>query len=146
MNKASTLALGLSLALGGAATLATAPAFAQKAKKGQAAAPAARNFNISKAARAALAPAETALAANNFAGAQAALAGAGAALTTPDDRYVAATMLLRVGLGLNDTTVQRQALEGLIASGPATPVELPTLLKNAAALAPNARDYSASER
>ncbi|CAA9503976.1 MAG: hypothetical protein AVDCRST_MAG39-1547 [uncultured Sphingomonadaceae bacterium] len=152
MNAASKIALAVALTLGGASTatlVATDAAVAQRAKRGQAAAmpaPTSRKYNLSKAGRAALAPAETALTASNFAGAQAALTAAQPSLTTADDRYIAAGMLLRVGVGLNDQAIQRRAIDAMIASGAAQASEMPALLRNAAALAQNANDRAAAER
>ncbi|HEX8514317.1 MAG TPA: hypothetical protein VF688_14575, partial [Allosphingosinicella sp.] len=65
MKSVSRIALGVALVLGGASVVATAPADAQKKKKGAAAAPAS-GITLTKEERAAMAPLQTAVTAKNW--------------------------------------------------------------------------------
>ncbi len=141
MNSVSKIAFGVALALGGASVVATSPALAQKKKQEeQKAGP-----KLSKEERAALVPLQTAVTAKDWAAAQAALPAAQAAAQGPDARYLTAAMQLSIGLGTNNTALQAQAIDGMIASGGAPQESLAQLYKNQGALASNARDTKKAE-
>lgn len=141
MNSVSKIAFGVALALGGASVVATSPALAQKKKQEeQKAGP-----KLSKEERAALVPLQTAVTAKDWAAAQAALPAAQSAAQGPDARYLTAAMQLSIGLGTNNTALQAQAIDGMIASGGAPQESLAQLYKNQGALASNARDTKKAE-
>jgi tetratricopeptide (TPR) repeat protein len=145
MKSVSRIALGVALVLGGASVVATAPADAQKKKKGEAAQPAQRSFNLSKEERAALMPVQTAITAKDWATAQAALPAAVAVSKGPDARYAIGRFQLEIGLGTNNVAMQSQGLDNLIASGQVPAADLPTIYRNQAVLANNANDKAKAE-
>jgi hypothetical protein len=106
--KVSKLALALALAAGFGMT---SPTLAQKNKK-EASAP---KFDpkLSKEFRNAAQPFQKALAAKDFAAAQAALPAVEAAATTPDEKYYVGQFKIGLGQGLND---QKLLLSGLMDS------------------------------
>lgn len=117
MRFVSTLAMGLMLAAG-AATVASAPQ-AMAAKKDQA-----PKQNFSKGFMAPAAELQKAIQAKDFEAAKAKLAAAEAGASTPDDKYTLNLLRLQLGLGLNDATMQRAGVEGMLASGAAPASEL----------------------
>jgi tetratricopeptide (TPR) repeat protein len=137
MKSVSSFALGVALALGGASVVATTPAFAKKDPPAPAAQPAAgtRTYNLTKEERAALAPAQKAIIAKDWATATTLLPAAQAAAQSPDAKYVVAQFALQIGIGTNNEAMQAQAVDALIASGGAQASELPNLYRNQAALA-----------
>src|SRR3954447_20985188 len=136
MNSVSRFALGVALTLGGASLVAS-PALAKKDPPAPAAqpAPGTRTYNLTKEERVALAPAQKAVTAKDWAAAQAALPAAQAAAQSPDAKYVVGQFILQIGIGLNNEAMQAQAVDALIASGGAQPSELPNLYRNQATLA-----------
>lgn len=147
MKSVSRIALGVALVLGTATVVGAGPADAQKKKKGQAAAqqPAQRSFNLSKEERAALLPVQNAIAAKDWATAQAGLATALAAAQSPDARYAVGRFQLEIGLGTNNVAMQAQGLDNLIASGQVPAADLPVIYRNQAVLANNAGDKAKAE-
>jgi tetratricopeptide (TPR) repeat protein len=145
MKSVSRIALGAALVLGSASVVATAPADAQKKKKGEAAAPAASTITLTKEERAAMAPVQTAVVAKNWAAAQAALPAATAAATSPGGRYAIGRFQLEIGLGTNNTAMQAQGLDNLIASGQVDATDLPTIYRNQGILASNAGNNAKAE-
>ncbi|HEX8620820.1 MAG TPA: hypothetical protein VF718_02535 [Allosphingosinicella sp.] len=146
MKSVSRIALGVALVLGSAATVGTAPADAQRLKKSQPTAqPAQRSFNISKEERAALLPVQTAVAAKDWAAAQAALPAAVAVAQSPDARYAVGRFQLEIGLGANNIPMQRQGLDNLIASGQVPAADLPVIYRNQGVLANNANEKAKAE-
>ena len=139
MKSISTFALTLGLAT---AMLAGAPADAQR--RGKEAAPAvdpnARVYKFSKAARPAIAALQTAVAAKDAAAYATSLAAAQAVATTSDDKYAVAQLQLQNSLNTGDVAQQTAALEALIASGGATPTELPRIYGNLGDLAVKSND------
>jgi tetratricopeptide (TPR) repeat protein len=111
MKTLSTPLLALSLALGGAALVAT-PAVA--AKKEEAKSP---NFNLSKGVREPLAAAQTAMGAGDNATAAAKIGEAVAAAKTADDKFVAGQMLYNISQKTNDAAQQQQAFDLMLNSG-----------------------------
>jgi tetratricopeptide (TPR) repeat protein len=136
MKSVSRFALGVALTLAGGA-LAAGPAFAKKDPPAPPAQPAtgARTYNLTKEERVALAPAQKAVTAKDWAAAQAALPAAQAAAQSPDAKYVVGQFILQIGIGINNEAMQAQAVDALIASGGAQPSEMPNLYRNQAALA-----------
>ena len=146
MKSVSRIALGAALVLGSASMIATAPADAQKKKKGQEAAqPAQRSFNISKEERAALLPVQNAVAAKDWPAAQAGLPAAVAAAQSPDARYAVGRFQLEIGLGTSNVAMQAQGLDNLIASGQVPAADLPVIYRNQAVLANNAGQKAKAE-
>ena len=145
MKSVSRIALGVALVLGGASVVATAPADAQKKKKGEAAAPAAPTITLTKEERAAMLPVQTAVAAKDWAAAQAARPAAAAAATSPGGRYAIGRFQLEIGLGTNNTALQAQGLDSLIASGQVNATDLPTIYRNQGVLANNANNKAKAE-
>lgn len=145
MKSVSRIALGVALVVGGASVVVTAPADAQKRKKGEAAAPAASSITLTKEERAAMAPVQTAITAKDWAAAQAAMPTAVAAATSPGGRYAIGRFRLEIGLGTNNTAMQAQGLDDLIASGQVNSTDLPTIYRNQAVLANNAGNKAKAE-
>lgn len=144
MKSLSILSLAVPLTL--SLALAAGPATAQKKKKDAVpvAAPAdpnARKYNFSKEARPLIDTLNKAATARDAAAFAAALAPAQAAASTPDDRYAVAQLQLKHALDTNNIPAQRAALDALVASGGATPTELPKIYRNIGALAYNAKDW-----
>lgn len=146
MKSVSRIAIGIALVLGGASVVATAPADAQKRKKGEAAAePAERSYKLSKEERAALLPVQTAITAKDWATAQAGLPAAIAVAQGPDARYAIGRFQLEIGLGTSNVAMQSQGLENLIASGQVPAADLPVIYRNQAVLANNAGEKAKAE-
>ncbi len=145
MKSVSRIALGVALVLGGASVVATAPADAQKKKKGDAAAPAAQGPALSKEERAALLPVQNAITAKDWGAAQAALPAAVAAATGPGGRYYVGRFQVEIGIGLNNTALQSQGLDNMIASGQVPAADLPTFYRNQGALANTANNKAKAE-
>jgi len=127
---------------------------------GQAAAPAARRFNLSRAEQAALLPLTTAADAAISAGAQgdwaavqALLPTAEAAAKSPDARYLIARVRYQIALGTNNRAAQEQAATALVANS-ATPADeaarlrtvLSAFVNERAEAAFAAQDYATAER
>jgi tetratricopeptide (TPR) repeat protein len=145
MKSVSRIALGVALVLGGASVVATAPADAQKKKKGEAAQPANAGITLTKEERAALAPVQTAITAKDWATAQAGLTTAASAVTSPGGRYAIGRFQLEIGLGSNNIAMQSQGLDNLIASGLVEAKDLPVMYRNQAVLANNAGNKAKAE-
>jgi hypothetical protein len=145
MKLVSTLALSVVLA----ASVAAAPAAAQKAgAKGKAAAPAEaqqRKYNFSKEARNAISQLQTAVTAK-AADVPQKLAAAQAVAKTSDDKYVIAKLQLQHTLAIEDKAGQRAAVDAILASGGADPVETAQLNEYLAGQAAQSGDFTAMER
>jgi hypothetical protein len=100
----------------------------------------ARNYDISRAERTAFEPVVTAISAQDWAAAQAALPAAQAAARSADGRYLLGQVRLQIGIGINNTAMQSQAIDEMIASGGARPNELQALYENQLAFANQAGD------
>jgi tetratricopeptide (TPR) repeat protein len=105
-----------------------------------------RQYNLSRAERAALQPALQAVGASDWAAATAALPAADAAAQGADAKYVIGQIRLRIGINTNDAALQARAVDDLIASGAALPAEMPGLLQNQAQLAAAAGDRAKADR
>jgi tetratricopeptide (TPR) repeat protein len=143
MKSTSRIALGVALALGGASVIATAPAEAKK--KPEAAQGSASTITLTKEERTAMAPVQTAIAAKDWAAAQAGLAAATAAATSPGGRYAVARFQLEIGLGTNNVALQAQGIDNLISSGQVTGADLPAIYRNQGVLANNANNKAKAE-
>jgi Tfp pilus assembly protein PilF len=150
--KTTRAALIAALITSGAAMLTVAtPAAAQNApaqqgeQAGQPAQPE-REYDLRRAERTALAPALTAIGASDWAAAQAALPAAQAAAQSPDAKYLVGQIMLRIGLGTENTQLQSQAVDALIDSGGAQAHELPRLYDNQMRFALQAGDTAKAER
>ncbi|MFM9978142.1 MAG: hypothetical protein ACKVOP_08885 [Sphingomonadaceae bacterium] len=134
MTLFKSLALGAVLMAGG-----TVSAPLAIAKEKAAAAP---SLKLGGPFRAAAAPAQAALKANDAAGAGAKIAAAEAAATAPDEKFVAAQLRLQLGSLLKDQAMQSAAVNAMLASGSAgaTP-DLPRLNFFAGQFAYQANDF-----
>lgn len=145
MKSVSRIALGVAFVLGGASVVATAPADAQKKKKGEAAAPAAATIDLTKEERAAMAPVQTAIKAKDWATAQSLMPAATAAATSPGGRYAIGRFQLEIGQGTNNTALQATGLDNLLASGQVDAADLPIIYRNQAVLANNSGNKAKAE-
>lgn len=127
------LALALMLGIAGSAVVAT-PAVAQKKAKE-------RKPEYSKEFTAAAQAAQKAAQAKDNAALAAALPAAEAAAKTPDDKLVAANLRLQLGIATNDLAAQRAGVEGMLASGAASPADVPKFEFFAGDFAMKAKDY-----
>ena len=137
MRSVSTIAFGVTLAFGAAATLATAPVAAQRQQ--------APVSEFSKEERAALLALQTAVDARNYPAATAALATAQARARTGQSRYLASALQLRIGIETGNLGLQSSAIDAMISSGAAPASELPQLYRNQAALAQQAGKLDRAE-
>lgn len=133
MKSVSKLALGVALALGGAAL--AAPAIAQEAK----------TFSYSAEERAAMQPVEAAIAAKNYAAANAALPAARAAAKGADAQYRVGLLQLEIGKQTQDQALQAQGIDWMINSGQAAATDLAALYHNQSAYAASVGDYKKAE-
>jgi len=168
----SKAALAATLALGAAA----APAFGQAVftrpgttesqvrAENRAQQPAApeREYNLSRAERAALGPviqaaqaAEAPCAATPapapactaaWAAAQTALPAAEAAARGADAKYIVGQLQLQIGLGVQNTQLQAAGVDGMLASGAAPPAQMLALYNNQARFAAEAGDVAKADR
>ena len=130
---ASTLALALALATGGAVGLAAieAPAVAQKKPK------------YSKAFIAGYTPLQEALTAETVdeATVRAAIPGMTAAIENADDRFAAGSALVSVSQKINDLSLALQGLEMMLASGKVAPEQIGMFNAQAGQIAYNEKQY-----
>lgn len=141
MKFASKLSLGIALALG-TGTVVGLPAQAAKKEK----APAAPSLKLGKEFRAAIAPAQAAIKAGDFAGAAAKLDAADAVASAPDEKYVASAVRLELGTAKKDPAIQAKGVYGMVASGSTPAADLPKLNFYAGNFSYNAGDYPAAIR
>jgi tetratricopeptide (TPR) repeat protein len=134
MVSASRIALQGALLLG-AGMAAVQPAGAQRPTPPSAAAQPARDFNLTKEERAAIAPLQAAVVARNWPAAMAALPTAQAGARGSDGRYIVARYQLQMALETQNAPMQGQAIEALIASGGVPAADMPALLGTQAGLA-----------
>lgn len=145
MNSVSRIALGFAFACG-TSVLAAAPADAAKKKvPAPAAAASDIQLKLSKEERTALAPVQTAVTAKNWPAAAAALAAAEPTAQSADARYAVARFRLEIGLATNNTAMQAQAIDEILASGRLQPAQQAIFYRNQAALALNAGNKQKAE-
>ena len=89
-----------------------------------------RQYQLAQAECTAIAPLLQAVGAQDWAAARAAMPAAQAAARSADAKYVTGQAILRIGVQTNDTALQSQAIDALIASGGAQPSEMPRLYEN----------------
>ncbi|HWL46413.1 MAG TPA: hypothetical protein VNQ31_01730, partial [Sphingomonadaceae bacterium] len=138
MKLVSMVALGAALAFGGVAVLDANPAAAAKKEK-------APSFNISKDVRASVSAAQQAVQKKDWAEAQTKIDEALAAASTPDDKYVAYSVLYDIATGTSDQAKQSQAIEGMLASGRVEAAKQPQFYLVAGNLAYQTKDYKRAE-
>lgn len=120
MRFKSALALGLLISAGTGAVMTSAPAFAAKEEK-------APKADYSKSFIAVAADLEKTNKAKDFEGLRAAIDKAAPAASTPDDQFLLNFYRYQLSAGTNDQPLQKQAVEGMLASGK-TPADMtPTL-------------------
>lgn len=139
MKLVSTIATAAALA--GVAAVAQ-PALATSAEQ---AAPAARKFNISPAARKPLGELQKAVNAKDETAYPTALAAAQAVVSTTDDKYVLAKLMLQHSEQVNDATARLAAYQAVLASGGADPAESQTITHNISILAANSGNWALVE-
>ncbi|TXC69198.1 hypothetical protein FSZ31_09785 [Sphingorhabdus soli] len=121
MRRISGRLLACTMMVGSLALVAT-PAMAKDKKSNEVKAP-----EISTAFRAAGEPVEKAIAAKDFATANAGIGALEAAAVTPYEKYVAAHFRLQIAASLGDTAQQFKAVETILSTGQADPAELPAM-------------------
>lgn len=138
------LALAMALALGGTAVIFTGPADAQRDKAKQ---KAETGPTLTREESAAINPVLIASRATppDWAAAAAALPAAQAGAQSPYARYVVGQLQLAIGRGTNNTAMQTQAVDAMIASGGAPAASMAILLGGRATLALQASDWAAAE-
>lgn len=99
-----------------------------------------RQYDLSRAERTALQPVILAVHAANWAAATAGLPAAVEAARSPHARYLVGQIRLQIGLGTNNTQLQSQGIDEMIASGGALPNEMRPLLENQLQFATQAGD------
>jgi hypothetical protein len=112
MRLVSTMALGLALAFGGtAAMVAVTPAIAKDK------APKPKPVNLSEPVRNALAAADKAMTAGDFATATSQIAAASAAANTPDEKFFAGQYKINLGTKSSNSQLQAEGVDEALASG-----------------------------
>lgn len=105
-----------------------------------------RQYRLNNEECTAIAPVLQAIAAQDWAGARAALPAAQAAARSSDSRYVVAQAMLHIGVGANDPALQAQAIDAMLASGGAQESEMRPLYENQLRLALEAGDTARAEQ
>lgn len=105
-----------------------------------------REYDLSRAERRAFDPAVRALAAQDWAGAQTALAAAEPQARSADAKYLVGQIRLQIGLGTNDRGLQARGIDEMIASGGARPNEMRALYENQLEFATAAGDAAKAAR
>ena len=121
-----------------------------------------QQFNLSRAERAALAPAITAAQAAQtgctatpapapacaaaWAAAQAALPAAQAAARGADAKYIVGQLQVQIGLGIENVQLQSAGVDAMLASGSAPPTQALALYNNQARFAADAGDIAKADR
>lgn len=141
MRKISSLTFGAAIALGAVGLTVVAPAEAQRRNE-KAATPA---FKLSKGVRDNIAKAQAAIAKEDFAGAQAAIAAAEPLAETGDDKYVVGITKINVASKQQDMAAVGQGIDMVLASGSAPAADLPALYRNQGALAAQNKDNAKAE-
>lgn len=135
--KASRIALGAALALGGYSAIATSPAGAQAALT--------QPTRLTKQERAALATLVSAVQAQNWVAASAALPAAQAVASSDYARYLVANQMFAIAAGRNDPALQSAAVEALLGSGQVPATELPALYRARASFVQRSTDARRQE-
>jgi tetratricopeptide (TPR) repeat protein len=120
----------------------------QQQQEGQPAAqprPAGQIANLTREESAAIMPLYTAVQAQDWPTATAALAAAQAGAQSPAARYLVGQLQFQIGRNTQSVPVQSQALDAMVASGGAPAEALPTILGLQANLALDANNFAAAE-
>ena len=136
MRFVTPMALALTLALAGGAV--SAPAFAAKKEDKKGGAP---KLNVSPDVIKALQAAETAVKANDFAAAKAALADADTKAKSNDDKYQIGAIKLNTSIASKDAALQSEALTQMLDSGLTPPEQAGQFNAVAADQALQAKNY-----
>ena len=104
-----------------------------------------RHYNLSRDEQRAFQPVLAAAAARDWATAQTALAAAAPQARSADARYLVGQLHLQIGMGTNNTQLESQALDEMLASGGAHPEELRALYENQFSFAVQAGDIAKAE-
>jgi tetratricopeptide (TPR) repeat protein len=137
--KVSRVALAAMLAFGGVAAAGTV-VLAQQPPV------AARSLNLTRDERNALTALQTAVAGQDRAAQDSALAAARAVARGADAQYGVAHLQFEIGRARGDQAMQTQAIDAMVASGSAPPEELASLLSNQAGRAFSASDFQRADR
>lgn len=137
----SRIALAAALALGGTGVVTASPAEAQQKARSEGA-----QLKLGKRESEAIRPLQEAIAAQDWAAAQAALPAAEAAAEGRDAKYFVGRAKLVIGSQTQNPALQKQALETLIALPNVPADELPVYLERQAELAFSENDFAAAER
>jgi len=105
-----------------------------------------RQYDLSRAERAALNPALQATQASNWAAAQAALPAAQAAARGADAKYLVGQLQVQIGLGTQNTQLQSAGVDAMIASGSAPAAQMLPLYNNQARFAADAGDVAKADQ
>jgi tetratricopeptide (TPR) repeat protein len=130
-------------------TLVAAPAQSQQrqqAQQGQQPQPAQPQLSLTRAEVQAAAPLVTAIRAQDWAAATAALPAVQAAMTSADGRYFVARAMWQVGNRSNNTQLELQGLDTLVGLTNVPANELPVFLRRQGELAFAAQDFAKAER
>lgn len=141
MKFASTMTLGLALALGGSMVAGITPAVAKKKEE----APKVTPLKLSEAVNKALIPIAGALAKGDIALAEAAVEQGRAAAKTDDEKFAVTQMQLQVALKSKDTAKQAVAIDAMIASGRLSPEDQPKFYFYQGQFAYQGKDYAKAE-
>jgi tetratricopeptide (TPR) repeat protein len=105
-----------------------------------------RQYQLSRDECTAVAPLLQAALARDWAAARAAIPAAQAGARSADAKYLTGQAILHIGAGTNDSALQAQAIDAIIASGGAAPSELPALYGNQLRLALAAGDTARAQQ
>jgi tetratricopeptide (TPR) repeat protein len=105
-----------------------------------------RQYQLSREECTAVAPLLQAIEAQNWAAARAAIPAAQAGARSTDAKYVTAQAMLRIGIDTNDTQLQAQAIDAVIASGGAQESEMRALYENQLRFATAAGDTAKAQQ
>lgn len=109
-------------------------------------APPQRDYHLSRGERTALQPVLNAVGTSDWATATSALAAAMPEVRGAGAKYLVGQIRLRIGLGTNNTALQAQAVDEMLASGFAQPTELRALYENQMEFAVAAGDTAKAQR
>lgn len=144
--KVSKFALAVMMGLGATGVVLSPAADAQRGSGGEQQQAQQREFDLSRAERAALAPLYEAIEKNDWAAAQAALPAAKAAAQGADAKYIVAQLQFEIAQQTQNEQMQSEAVDAMLASGSASPQNLRPLLSNQIAFAIRANDMEKAER
>lgn len=136
----SRIALAIALGVSAAALSAVTPAVAAKKEAAQ------PTIKLSDAVRKALAPAQEAMKANDFATAQSHVDAARAAATTEDEKFVVGQIQLNIGIMAQDNAKVCQGVEEMLATSKTDAETKPKLASQLGHCAYEAKNYPKAEQ